>query len=248
MQKLRVQLLPEPEATLFFPRRGWLNGSPSGVMRRQAPHNNLNRTYSIPSLKAQRTLGDTTCHAVERKCGGRRVGAVIPGGLEFGWPDQRAASRNGAVRRDIGRRDRTARLREIPIPAQRNHLPVRERELQGPAVDRGCARVGDGDLGLKTPRPLAEHAVVDLTAYPGWCGRRSHSLRRCGRGRACTMHGMVDEERVYGVGRARSIPIGERAAAAASGPGVTHAIDLPVLLDLSAVVVVPGLDRVGVPV
>src|SRR5437660_8566986 len=51
---------------------------------------------------------------------------------------------------------------------------------------------------------------------------------------------MVDEESVHGLGRARPMRIGKRACGTATGPGVPHPVDRPVLLNLPAAGIIPS--------
>src|SRR5258707_867731 len=108
-----------------------------------------------------------TGHPIESKRCWCRVGAVIPGPIEARFRTQRLACRDGRVIRKVGNRDITATLGITAIPELRNRLSISERELQTPAVNRGCARVGNGKGCAKATRPLAGDGVMDATVCAG---------------------------------------------------------------------------------
>ena len=73
--------------------------------------------------------------SVQSECSWWRIGS-IPGAIKAGFRTECLPSRDAGIIRSIGDGHRTPTLRVAAIPQLRNGLPIKERELQTPSIDR----------------------------------------------------------------------------------------------------------------
>src|SRR5690348_4489873 len=98
---------------------------------------------------------------------GRRGGAVAVGNE----PERgRTLTGDAAVVAGVLDGDRAAGAGVDPVPQAADRLPAGQREVYGPAVQRGRPVVGDGHRGLEATAPVADR-LVGRAAGSGATGR-----------------------------------------------------------------------------